>query len=230
MSGSGAASPCATCHEGCCRDYLVTVSGLDVYRISVGLGLHPDQFAVPTSYGNPPDGFRVDTTEQTYRLSLDKHRSGPSAGWCTFWMPFDGGRGRCGIYALRPGVCRTYPATLRDGEVAVRPDIMCPEGSWAASSDLFSARWRTRAERQYAELEIDAYLNRQWNEVAELTAVPEDGYRRYLDWSFAVYQQLADEAGVLDNATPSRAMLAQVLQVLAETQPPPPRAAVELAT
>ena len=165
-------SPCAQCREACCRDYLVTVSGLDVYRISIGLGLHPGQFVVPTSFGDPPDGFRVDTTGRTYRLSLDKRRSGAAAGWCTFWMPVGDGLGRCGIYALRPGVCRTYPATLVDGEVALRSDILCPDGSWEVGGGLFSEQWRGRAERQYAELEIDAYVNRRWNESAALTGCP----------------------------------------------------------
>ncbi len=214
-----ALSPCAQCHEACCRDYLVTVSGLDVYRISTGLGLDPNQFAVPTSYGEPPDGFRVDTSGRTHRLSLDKRRGGDSAGWCTFWMPVGDGLGRCGIYALRPGVCRTYPATLVDGEVALRSDILCPDGSWGSDSGLFSVQWRTRAERQYAELEIDAYVNRRWNGAALLTSLPDDGYRRYLDWIFAVYRRLS-EADVLTEATvPSRAVLAKVLQLITEMSP-----------
>jgi Fe-S-cluster containining protein len=214
-----ALSPCAQCHEACCRDYLVTVSGLDAYRISTGLGLHPGQFIVPTSYGDPPDGFRVDTTGRTNRLSLDKRRDGPAAGWCTFWMPVGDGLGRCGIYALRPGVCRTYPATLVDGEVALRTDILCPDGSWGEGSGLFTAQWRSRTEHQYAELEIDAYVNRRWNESAVLTPVAEDGYRRYLDWIFAVYRNLSASGVTTDTTVPSRAVLAQVLRLLAEMTP-----------
>jgi Fe-S-cluster containining protein len=212
-------SPCAQCREACCRDYLVTVSGLDAYRISIGLGLHPGQFVVPTSFGDPPDGFRVDTTGRTYRLSLDKRRSGAAAGWCTFWMPVGDGLGRCGIYALRPGVCRTYPATLVDGEVALRSDILCPDGSWEVGSGLFSEQWRGRAERQYAELEIDAYVNRRWNESAALTRVPEDGYRCYLDWSFAVYRRLSAADVTTETAVPSRAVLGELLRVLDEMAP-----------
>jgi Fe-S-cluster containining protein len=214
-----ALSPCAQCHEACCRDYLVTVSGLDVYRISTGLGLDPNQFAVPTSYGEPPDGFRVDTSGRTHRLSLDKRRRGNAAGWCTFWMPVGEGLGRCGIYALRPGVCRTYPATLVDGEVALRSDILCPDGSWGRDSELFSTQWRTRAERQYAELEIDAYVNRRWNGAALLTLSPGDGYRHYLDWIFAVYRRLSEAEVMTETTVPSRTVLAEVLQLITEMSP-----------
>ena len=210
---TAALSPCAQCHEACCRDYLVTVSGLDVYRISVGLGLAPDAFVLPTPFGDPPDGFRVDTSPQTYRLSLDKQRSGQFAGWCTFWMPFGDGLGRCGIYSLRPGVCRSYPATLVDGEAALRADIMCPDGAWGPTSELFSPAWRSRAEQQYAELEVDAHVNHRWNATAELTTDPEDGCRRYLEWSQGVYQRLS---GVLELSRPSRSVLAEVLRVLDE--------------
>ncbi|MFT4164116.1 MAG: YkgJ family cysteine cluster protein [Microlunatus sp.] len=202
-------SPCARCHEACCRDYLVTVSGLDVHRISTGLGLAPRQFVVPTSFGDPPDGFRVDDSAQTYRLALDKRRTGEAVGWCTFWLPFAGGLGRCGIYALRPGVCRTYPATLRDGEVGLRDNIMCPDDAWTATSELFTASWRRRAEQQYAELEVDAYVNRRWNRTAQLNSDPQDGFGRYLDWMLKIYDRTGP---VVEGNRPSRELLSQVLK------------------
>lgn len=213
-----ATSPCSTCHEGCCRDYLVTVSGLDVYRISAGLGLAPSQFTVPTAFGDPPSGFRVDGSNRRYRLSLDKQTNGGAAGWCVFWMPFDSGLGRCGIYALRPGVCRSYPATMVDGEVALRPDLMCPDGAWGLDSGLFTERWRGRAERQYAELEIDAHVNRRWNDSAPLTDDPGEGYAHYLDWILGVYGGLTESLGDGPDAlAPSRRVLEELERALSLT-------------
>lgn len=218
---SAATSPCSTCHEACCRDYLVTVSGLDVYRICIGIGLSPGQFARPTAFGDPPSGFRVDTSDRRYRLSLDKQSAGGAAGWCVFWMPFESGLGRCGIYALRPGVCRSYPATMVDGEVALRPNIMCPEGAWGPTSGLFTQRWRAQVERQYAELEIDARVNLLWNEAASLTEDAAEGYQRYLDWMLAVYGGLAARVGVGPDAlAPSRDVLDELARVLDRTPLP----------
>ncbi len=214
-------SPCAQCREACCRDYVVTVSGLDVYRIGIGLGLRPEQFTVPSAFGDPPEGFRVDQSGQTYRMCLDKQRDNGSAGWCTFWMPFGDGMGRCGIYALRPGVCRTYPATLIDGEVAVRGGILCPDGAWGRDSMLHTDLWRGRVEQQYAELEIDAYVNRRWNHSAFFTTDPHDGYRRYLEWIFSAYAQLTGE-GVLEQTVRSRTVLDKLLGALEEMVVPDP--------
>ena len=212
------ASPCARCTEGCCKAYLVTVTGLDVYRIARGLGLAPNQFtvAVPVQRSGAV-GFRVDAGADRFQLALDKQRS----GWCVFWMPFGSTSGRCGIYAHRPQVCRTYPATLVDGEVARRDDVLCPVGAWGPGSALVSEQWRLRTERQYAELEIDALVTQRWND-ADLPAVPaRDLLAAYMAWLLEVYERLdEDDAAPLDwEVRPDRRVLDAVLRVLDAVPP-----------
>jgi Fe-S-cluster containining protein len=209
-------SPCARCREACCREYLVTVTGLDVYRISRGLGLAPTQFAVAVDYDNPATGFRLDGSARRYRLALDKQRSPRHQGWCVFWMPLGDGLGRCGIYSLRPQVCRAYPATLIDGEVARRTDVLCPDGSWGPGSALLSEQWRQRTERQYAELEIDAIVNRRWNQ-STLPAQPADAYDCYLTWMLRVYERFdTQDSSPLRLISPGRAVLEDLARVLDE--------------
>jgi Fe-S-cluster containining protein len=207
-------SPCASCTEGCCREYTVTVTGLDVFRISRGLGLAPEQFAVCVPMDEPA-GFRLDDGEQRYRLALDKRRGGELAGWCVFWLPLGSAAGRCGIYSLRPQVCRAYPATLRDGEVVRRDDVLCPAGAWGPGSALAGPAWRERVERQYAELELDAIVNARWNARETLPDPPAEAFMSYLGWLLEVYSRLdAAPDAPLEWAVPHRGVLETLDRVL----------------
>lgn len=216
-------SPCARCTEGCCREYLVTVTGLDVFRITRGLGLAPSQFVVAVPLGDRhAEGFRLGAEDARYQLALDKRRDGPNAGWCVFWMRLGAHAGRCGIYAHRPQVCRTYPATLVDGEVARRDDVLCPAGSWGPGSALASPEWRRRAERQFAEYELDAIVNHHWNLHAAV-AEGDDPLDAYVSWMLAVYAALDGAPGApLDWEGPHRGVLVALREVLAAHPPPAP--------
>jgi Fe-S-cluster containining protein len=209
-------SPCARCTEGCCKEYLVTVTGLDVYRIARGLGLAPGQFTVAVPVQREGiEGFRLGEGEERFQLALDKRRDPEQSGWCVFWMPFGETSGRCGIYAHRPQVCRTYPATLVDGEVARRDDVLCPAGAWGPGSTLVSEEWRRRAERQFAELEIDALVNRRWNDSDHAAAPPADALDAYLTWLLEVYERLdAGDPSPLEWQHPDRSVLDAVLRSL----------------
>jgi Fe-S-cluster containining protein len=216
-------SPCATCREGCCREYLVTVTGLDVYRIARGLGLAPPEFTVVVPIVRPGiEGFRLGPADDRFQLALDKRRDGARAGWCVFWMPFGDTAGRCGIYAHRPQVCRTYPATMVDGEVARRDDVLCPAGSWGPGSALMGEAWRRRAERQFAEYEIDAIVNRRWNALDAIPAGEAAAFDAYATWMLGVYAALdGDPAAPLEWTSPHRGVL-EALDAVLEAHPPAP--------
>jgi Fe-S-cluster containining protein len=216
-----ATSPCSTCTEGCCHEYLVTVTGLDVYRITRGLSLAPAQFTVAVPIVKPGvEGFRLGAADDRFQLALDKQRGAPRAGWCVFWLPFGETAGRCGIYQHRPQVCQTYPATMVDGEVARRDDVLCPAGSWGPESELLGEAWRRRAERQFAEYEIDAIVNRRWNTSG---AVPEgtgDALDAYATWMLAVYAELdGHPAAPLEWTNPDRSVL-DALEAVLDAHPP----------
>jgi Fe-S-cluster containining protein len=192
----------------------VTVTGLDVFRISGGLGLAPEQFAVCVPMDEAA-GFRLDGGEQRYRLALDKRRDGELAGWCVFWLPLGSRAGRCGIYELRPQVCQVYPATLYDGEVVRRDDVLCPADAWGPGSALAGPAWRERVERQYAELELDAIVNERWNARESLPSPPAEAYMAYLGWLLEVYSRLdAGPAARLEWEVPHRGVLEDLDRVL----------------
>ena len=216
-----ATSPCATCHEGCCREYLVTVTGLDVYRIARGLGLAPAQFTVAVPIVNPSvAGFRLGPTDARFQLALDKRRDPPREGWCVFWLPFGDGAGRCGIYPHRPQVCQTYPATMIDGEVARRDDVLCPAGSWGPGSALMGEAWRRRAERQFAEFELDGIVNRRWNELAAIPEAEAVALDAYAAWMLGVYAELdGHPAAPLEWTSPHHGVLEALAAVL-DANPP----------
>lgn len=58
-------------------------------------------------------------------LVLDKSTAPPSKGACVFLVELAGGQARCGAYSYRPSACRTFPAMLRHGTAAIRPNIVC---------------------------------------------------------------------------------------------------------
>jgi hypothetical protein len=135
-------------------------------------------------------------------------------------MPFADGLGRCGIYPVRPRVCAAYPATLVDGEVARRTDVLCPDGAWGPGSALASPAWRDRTARQYAELEIDALVNERWNAA---TPPPDlaDALDAYRTWSLAVYERMDAAPGApLEWTVANRAVMA-ALRAALDCVPPP---------
>jgi Fe-S-cluster containining protein len=199
----------------------VTVTGLDVYRITRGLGLAPAQFtvAVPITKEGV-EGFRLGASDDRYQLALDKRHDEPNAGWCVFWMRLGPTAGRCGIYPHRPQVCQAYPATMVDGEVTRRDDVLCPADAWGPGSALASEAWRGRVVRQFAEYEIDAIVNHHWNMAAAIPEGAADALDAYTTWMLDVYAELdGDAAAPLDWAHPTAGVLDALADVLAANPP-----------
>lgn len=142
-------SICDTCHAGCCRGYQLVVSVFDVLKISRELNLPIGEFAtllrfpasetfamggsseayLPIRFSDPGcEGFG-------HAVSLKRVASSviPNSLRCYFLLEWEraepiAGRGdhpgsrvagRCGIYGVRPLMCRTFPTTLTPVGVAV---------------------------------------------------------------------------------------------------------------
>jgi hypothetical protein len=144
--------------------------------------------ATPNSFG-----FVLDNSGQTFSLALAKTIS-PADGeeQCTFWLSLDGGAtGRCGIYGLRPTVCRTYPAIMHGDEVVRREDVMCPTQAWRDNT-LQARRWRDDIFRVTVESDIYRVAVGRWNRYVEAQgdSEPRD-YEEYLAYLLDFYDRLA---------------------------------------
>lgn len=185
-------TPCATCSNKCCHEYVVPVSGLDIYRIATGLHLAPEQFLV--AIPQPEEtafSFRLAGMADSYELALDKAGDRLDDDRpCVFWLPVGSGSGRCGIYPYRPFACRVYPATLEGGVMVRREDVICPADAWR--DNTFEAPiWR----RQYLHMQCEADVYRlavaRWNYHFEHTNEA-DGLAlpTYLAYLMALYEKV----------------------------------------
>jgi Fe-S-cluster containining protein len=180
-------SPCATCTQGCCHEHLVPVSGYDVWLIATSLELDPEQFVVAVPEEEPgATGFLLDRSGQTYDLALDRARARTIADACLFWIELPGGTGRCGIYPFRPQVCQAYPASLREGRVVRREDVLCPKPAWRDGT-LGRPEWARTLRSLEVEHDVYRLVVRLWNQrVADEVSLT-SYYAHVLD----CYQRLA---------------------------------------
>lgn len=198
---------CATCHAGCCRSYVVPLTGADIQQIIADQKLSFWDFACRWADPNgsialkyAPHFFFRDAPEIPYVISLlqDESRQFPGTTKCRFLVegpPASGqplGVSHCGNYAARPSACRVYPTKLdRSGELAVLCDVP-PSGKEGSHPvyQLCPRKWEPRdldpigqvRDLIVAKYEMNFFfkLARSWNER------PGD-WRTFPDFLQAVY-------------------------------------------
>ena len=204
MSGRGSAA-CGTC-GACCRSYVVTLFGEDVWRLSRGLRLAPEEFVLAHPQAEPTtDGFLFQRDGVMHGLALDKQGRFRDTQPCVFLLELGGGQTRCGAYEHRPVVCRAYPMSLAAGRVGQRADALCPPGAWPGESEALAA-WRGPLQRLRMAWDVYAEVAARWN--ARVSSSPperEFGLSEYLGYVLNVYDRidrLNRELGVVDNSPP----------------------------
>ncbi|MFO0727341.1 MAG: YkgJ family cysteine cluster protein [Myxococcota bacterium] len=122
---------CDLCPGRCCRKYIQT-SIPDAVLLCATLGV-PFSAILRLAPASPgPRAFAVDKDERYIaaedgwpgygELALRQH---PDQS-CVFLAEFEG-HFRCGVYGLRPSVCRLYPLSWTDGERQGGPNsVLCP--------------------------------------------------------------------------------------------------------
>jgi Fe-S-cluster containining protein len=180
-------SPCSACSKRCCTHYTVSVNGYDAWVIATRLRLPLVSFLVHFPVGGDGErGFRLAPDGPRYEIALDKKGGYRHGNPCVFWIDLSNGRGRCGIYAVRPHVCQTYPA-YQDGDVVLlRDDVLCPEGSWClAGMNVPLFKRRLNAFRM--EQDIYAALVTVWNDGLAAKEQPRavEEYHAYLMSAYA---------------------------------------------
>ena len=127
-------SICSICHGGCCRRYMIDLTGYDIFNILKTLDLDLQYFiqAVPVQekdfdYLNSQSAlfkFTDDNCKQYYRFCLRQEKSifFENTAKCMFLQEWTGKHlavnegeevfSRCGIYGCRPLTCAIFPARL----------------------------------------------------------------------------------------------------------------------
>jgi len=184
-------SQCATCHAGCCRSYVVPLTGADIQQIIAEQKLSFWDFAcrwadpegsIALKYA--PHFFFRDAPEIPYVISLiqEESRNFPGTTKCRFLeegRPAPGqplGVAHCGNYAARPSACRVYPTKFdRAGELAVLCDVPpAGKGGIHPVYQLCPQKWQPRdldpigqvRDLVVAKYEMNFFfkLARSWNE------------------------------------------------------------------
>lgn len=159
---------CALCHgRDCCLSFSVPLTGADIARIASALAVPPLAFCQAAAVHAPP-AFRLDPrSEQGYRVQLrrrvDSAGSPSAAGPCIFLLDLPGGKRRCVLDRLQPGLCRSFPLALDPyGSLTVYQGHGCPRVWTPGDVDIDADR--LRAERVDADMRRTTQQARAWNE------------------------------------------------------------------
>jgi Fe-S-cluster containining protein len=100
----------------CCLNSRVIITGLDMWRISQALELAPWDFTMYThAVEGAPDAFQLAADGPSFQVILGKRGEvGTHGAPCIFLWQLADGHAQCGLGALRPLICQSYPAVLID--------------------------------------------------------------------------------------------------------------------
>lgn len=183
-------NPCNTC-GACCRSYIVPLCGRDVWEVCVHQRFDPSDFITAFPLPKPsPEAFRLNQEGFDFALALDKQGEFEFNRPCTFLVSLGGGHTRCGIYAHRPTVCRTYPMIQFRDLIIQRKDSLCPPNSWS-SEDVRQPSWRKNVQRVQMQFDLYYEVVARWNaRVASQPAGTTYVIGAYYDYLMNVYGRL----------------------------------------
>ena len=110
--------PCVSCHTDCCKEYVIFVNAHDVYRLSVGTGLAPENFL--EIYGAKDFDLGIEVEEGLLDLALKQKDGG-----CMF-LEESKDVFRCTVNDFKPSVCKSYPFQMKNGKLIQMSDNLCP--------------------------------------------------------------------------------------------------------
>ena len=219
-------SPCHGCHAGCCRSFVVPVTGADLLHLERARGLPLEEIVCRwadaegrIARGAAPHFRFEDDLETPYVIGL-RHvpsEAHPGTSRCEFLMetpptpeaPLGGAR--CGVYENRPMACRIYPARFNStSELTILSDVprsgrehehpayqLCPRPWQPEDVDPLELP-RTMAAAKF-EREFFRSVARLWNDVPRAFADLPDFFRWVYDnrvWSEAPATTLPHPAAI----------------------------------
>lgn len=194
---------CIDCPGHCCSRNLINLCGYDAWVIARRLYIKPTDFlAFADLQGqDTPYNFQLDGSGKSYHMALNMNEGADGSRRCIFGLYLPHGQFRCGIYALRPVGCRSYPFVLERGELAIKPRALCPEGVWALDDDDVRS---LKAQLGQSDMEFCIYglLVASWNEqVAQKPPLETLDFHPFVNFVMDVYDRLnAARAQVPANA------------------------------
>lgn len=154
--------PCVGCHGKCCR-LRVHVLAVEAFRIALSLGVAVDDVVLHRPYAEATTHQLTSTPILIggKAISLELRRV-PVTRRCAFAVDVNG-MVRCGIYALRPALCRLYPYDMElDGErLRVGGQDLCPV-SWL-KDDAAAVRLAAAVKARRADFRAELRLLAAWN-------------------------------------------------------------------
>lgn len=187
---------CSGCHGKCCVHHTVPLGGHDLYRLARTLELPwRDLVELEEHRIALHDGFRLDRGPVHYSFVLRRRESGA----CVLLLELPGGHRRCGAHGLRPDACRIYPLTRPPAPLdpsATEPratlggHVICPAPRLAIYRQSLP-RLAPLLDEDDAERELYACVLARWDVLARTVrknqTLPAE---RYVDWLFALYEEL----------------------------------------
>jgi Fe-S-cluster containining protein len=179
-----------SCREKrCCYTTKVVLSGRDLWRITQALQVRPQDMTLYTNaIAGAADGFQLVAGGPAYQVILAKRGPVRRIGApCLFLWKLNDGHHQCGLGALRPMACQTYPTVIDSGLLQVEASA-CSCRRWSLL-DLDPAAERRLLEQRILELEEYIAIVADWN--AALRAAPaEESYTSFCTYILARYRDL----------------------------------------
>jgi len=144
--------PCITCYTNCCKEYVIFVNAHDVYRLSEGLEMAPEKFL--EIYGAKDYSLGIKVKEGLIDLALKQKDGG-----CEF-LEENKDVYRCTVNDFKPGVCKSYPFTMKNGKLIQMENIMCPV-DWDITE--FEKMMSSHLKKDKSEWEFYDKLVEEWN-------------------------------------------------------------------
>ena len=136
------ATPCDSCHAGCCRAFVVPITGADALRLQ---RTGHDFWAFAVRWSDPdgaiagrvaPHLYFADTGDEPFVLGLMHNESAvhPGTSRCRFLLESPPtpdaplGRGVCSLYGSRPSACRVFPTKFDAARELVQLEPVPPSG------------------------------------------------------------------------------------------------------
>jgi hypothetical protein len=146
----------------CCTLRTVLPTGGDIWRIATALQAPPESFLRAVPAEPPDDGFRLASHASPQRLALARRPAKLRQGACVFLLQLGDDAARCGLGALRPLPCQTFPAVGPAVAPSVAEQHGCTCRVWTLA-DIDRAAVAALLEREASERELDRQIAAGWN-------------------------------------------------------------------
>lgn len=150
-----ATAPCAACTAVCCRGATVELTTVEALRVAYGAYLGLQAVTQRMGVGNLRPRLASIPIPLADGPMVHRLRHGVLGG-CTFLTQVMD-QTRCGIHALRPGLCRFYPFHFQVG----RAKLQVGDGSLCPSSWMQTEQMRSQLAQDHKRWKKDMALERR---------------------------------------------------------------------